>query len=178
MRPTQDRHRSASSAAVAALVVMFTVTGCTSRTDGRGAEAADATKSADQAMAEFAACMREHGVDLPDGGVVTNGSGEDPLNDDPDFADAQEACEHLLEGVTVGGDNSGELDAEMQDALLAYAECMRAEGIDMPDPTEGGLVAEVGELPYDPFSPEFEAADEQCQDLLTDAGVEVEGEQP
>ncbi len=178
MRRTRVGHRTASSAAAAALLVVFTVTGCAGGSGDPPPAADEGADSADEAMADFAACMRENGVDLPDSGVVTKGSGEDPLADDPDFADAQEACEHLLDGVTVGGDDSGQIDAEMQDALLAYAECMRAEGIDMPDPTEGGLVAEVGELSYDPFSPEFKAADQQCQDLLTDAGVEVAGEQP
>jgi hypothetical protein len=61
------------------------------------------------AALEFAKCMREHGIDMPDpdfsggapgrradGGAFRN-SGIDP--DDPDFQKASEACEGAFEGV-------------------------------------------------------------------------------
>ena len=52
-----------------------------------------------QRMVQFSACMREHGVDMPDpdfsggGGAVTipRGAGEDQ-----EFQAAQEACQHLF----------------------------------------------------------------------------------
>jgi hypothetical protein len=57
-----------------------------------------------EAQLEFAKCMREHGIDMPDpvfgeGGRVTQrltpGSGVNP--DDPKFKEAQEACEPIVE---------------------------------------------------------------------------------
>ena len=53
------------------------------------------------AMLEFAQCMRDHGVDMPDpdfsgdGAVIMQGPGS--INpDDPKFQEAQEACEGIL----------------------------------------------------------------------------------
>jgi hypothetical protein len=57
-----------------------------------------------EAQLEFAKCMREHGIDMPDpvfgeGGRVTQrltpGRGMSP--DDPKFKEAQEACEPIVE---------------------------------------------------------------------------------
>jgi hypothetical protein len=56
---------------------------------------------------EFARCMRDHGVDMPDptfeanGGVkITMGKGDGPADrEDPDFKEAQEACGDLMGDV-------------------------------------------------------------------------------
>jgi hypothetical protein len=56
-----------------------------------------------ESLLEFAQCMREHGIDMPDpefsggGGLfrVGPGGGVDP--DDPDFQEAQEACGSILQ---------------------------------------------------------------------------------
>lgn len=54
------------------------------------------------AALEFAKCMREHGIDMPDpdfseGGGAFRNSGIDP--DDPDFQKAEKACEGAFEGI-------------------------------------------------------------------------------
>lgn len=53
-----------------------------------------------------------------------------------------------------------------EEALFAFAECMREQGIDMPDMGTGGAVrigpGEEGPS-FDPFSDEFEAAREECE---------------
>ena len=63
-----------------------------------------------ETMLEFAECMREHGVDMPDpdfsggGGVFRAGgpgSGIDPGSDT--FQKAQEACQDILEDAMPGG---------------------------------------------------------------------------
>jgi hypothetical protein len=76
---------------------------------GGGGGQRDESELEDAAL-EYAQCMRDHGVDMPDpevdGGRVTfgggpgsggGGGGGGPMNqDDPAFQEAQEACEDLL----------------------------------------------------------------------------------
>ena len=133
-----------------------------------------ADASGDDAFVSFQECMRQHGVDLP-GGVGNRGAdGAGDPQADPDFGAATTACQHLLEGVTLDDGEAPPLDPETEKAFLEYARCMRDHGINMPDPSNGGLVAQAGqEERFDPESPEFEAADEQCRGAL--ASVEVDG---
>jgi hypothetical protein len=85
---------------------------------------------------------------------------------------AQEDCEHFMErGGGMTRDPAKE--ARMQDALFAYARCMRGEGIDMPDPkVDGGRVmfrmGEPGKPGVDPESPRFKAADKTCHKHLAE----------
>ena len=117
---------------------------------------ADKDKKTDPEKAglDFARCMREHGVDIPDpkageGGMVMIGPGGDPgvaRSSEPPagFEDAHKACEHHLEGLI--GEGPGQMDAEAQDKALKFAKCMRENGIDMPDPdfSGGGLRITIG----------------------------------
>lgn len=102
----------------------------------------DTTEPVDmeEAMLDFAACMREHGVDMPDpqvdedGGVTMQmgaGPGDGPS---ADTDEAFEACRELMPRgpVTRNGDDFD--PTEMQDELLEFAQCMRDHGVDMPDP--------------------------------------------
>ena len=55
--------------------------------------------------------------------------------DQEDFEAAQTACEDLLEDVRGSfGMDDPEQRAKMQEQMLAFAQCMRDHGIDMPDP--------------------------------------------
>jgi hypothetical protein len=58
-----------------------------------------------------------------------------------------------------------------QEILLDYTECMREEGIDLPDPDfsggpRGGFRIQLGPNGVDPDDPEFQAAREKCQPIL------------
>ena len=150
--------------------------------DGSGSPRASASPSASQdgeeALLAFTECMREHGVDMPDpqlgegGGVVfevpAGGDDGDVVGpDDEDFREADEACRHLLEGAGIGPGTGGELPEEIQEAMLAFAECMREQGIDMPDPGAGGLIGRVGgDDDIDPRSEAFQEAEEACREHL------------
>jgi hypothetical protein len=82
--------------------------------------------------------------------------------------DAMEACRDLLpEGTGQREGMSAEDQAAFQDAMLEYAQCMRDEGIDMPDPdfSEGGGFIGMAEG-IDPSDPDFQAADEVCRPLM------------
>jgi hypothetical protein len=151
-----------------------------------GASTAAATNPADpeEAFLAFAACMRENGIDMPDpqfdaggqgGGfrIVRPGSGDgQPIDfQSEEFQAAQETCDDLLEGLV--GTQDPEAIAERQEAMLAFAQCMRENGVDMPDPDVGGgpgFGVRIGgpdsDSDIDPGSPEFQAAMETCQPAL------------
>lgn len=96
----------------------------------------------EDAMLEYAQCMRDHGVDMPDpefsdeGGIAIRAAepgGGGP--DDEEWQAADEACQPIVEEAMP---EEMQLDpqeqAEMQDRLVEQAECMRAKGYDMADP--------------------------------------------
>lgn len=68
-----------------------------------------------------------------------------------------------------GSSGSGGPDASptsMDDRSLAYAKCMRENGVPkFPDPAEGGAIKVGPDSGVDPESPEFQAAQEACVDL-------------
>jgi hypothetical protein len=127
---------SASDAGIATLDESDSSTTTTSATD------TDA--DAEQAMLDFAWCMRDNGLpDFPDPVVNSDGSmsmgigGPDGSSFDPgseEFQTAMQACGDLLQGVALGADR-GQFDpTELQDQLLAVAGCLRDEGYDVTDP--------------------------------------------
>jgi hypothetical protein len=131
-----------------------------------------ARKDPQEAALEFAKCMREHGVDMPDPEVDSQGRIRVTVRagrgqaDPKKLNEAQQACGHLMGG---GGDGPGRLDPKAQDAMLAFARCMREHGIDMPDPTGNGLLfnSKRGQGP-DPSSSKFKEAERACDHHLAD----------
>jgi hypothetical protein len=129
----------------------------------------------EDAMVEFAECMRDHGVDFPDpqtdgSGAVIIGPGEDGEMSAADLDEleaAQEACQPILDEVQDSlPQPSPEEEAEFRERALEFAECMRDHGIDMPDPTfgeGGGFGIELeGDRGIDPSDPDFQEAQEAC----------------
>ncbi len=134
-------------------------------------------KDRQQSALEFARCMREHGVDMPDpkvgeDGLVTVGPGEGPtpgqeMQIDPE---AEKACRHLLgEGLQDGP--GGKPDPKEQERALKFARCMREHGVNVPDPKfeGGGTAFEIGEG-FDPSSPTFKEAQEACKQYFGPGG--------
>lgn len=109
----------------------------------------------------YAECMREYDIDMSDPdpatGLPTLGDSVDP--DGPAFIAAQEACGDLLPGGI-----RGEEDTTDTETYLAFAECMRENGVpDFPDPQPGsgeGLFPGI-----DRTDPAFQQALEACGDL-------------
>ena len=128
------------------------------------------------AMLAFARCMREHGVDMPDPVVGADGGmtvsigaeGGKPI-DAKTLQTADEACKQLMPARPDGG--STQMTPEQQDAMLAFAKCMREHGVNMPDPEfgSGGTKVAIGAdgLSFD--SPTFKAANEACRSIMPDA---------
>jgi hypothetical protein len=144
--------------------------------DPEASAAPEASVDPEEAALAFAECMREHGVDMPDPQVGSNGEMTFSIGVGPGNADmetmqaAQEACQDLMPRAM---GEPRELSAEEKDAMLGFAKCMRDHGIDMPDPEfeNGGMVrigggsrSNGGEGPaFDPRSDEFQAASEECR---------------
>ena len=134
-----------------------------------------------EAALDFAQCMREHGVDMPDpeftdgGGVGINVGGEAGELDPETMDAANEACQSIMDDVTGGFEPDPEQEAEMQERALAHAQCMRDNGIEnFPDPVfeNGGAMVAIGEENgIDPQSPEFQEAQEACEDSFGGPGV-------
>lgn len=107
--------------------------------------------SFEDGLLAYTECMRDEGVDMPDpqfdsGGdsiaIVGRAPGADARHDD-EYQAALAQCAPVLDEAEQSLDPpTPEQQAEMRDQALAFAECMRAEGIDMADPTfgEGGSV--------------------------------------
>ena len=96
-----------------------------------------------------------------------------------EFLDAMEACQDLL--AALQPDVDPELQVEQVEQQLAFAECMRREGIDFPDPDPvrgfdiGSMRGPDGELAFDPFAADFRSASETC---VAEADLAVPGQAP
>ena len=85
---------------------------------------------------KFAQCMRDHGVDMPDpdpdgGGGLKMLSGK--AADKQKISKALESCR-----TTTGFKDAVQPKADQVDTLRQLAQCMRANGVDMPDPNPDG----------------------------------------
>ncbi|MDT0309037.1 hypothetical protein RM780_19025, partial [Streptomyces sp. DSM 44917] len=121
---------------------------------GRGGEELEP----EEMVLEFARCMREQGLDVPDpepgGGMDLNMDGQDQAVVEA----AMEACRHL--DPALQPDQT--LPPERREAVERYAQCMRDEGVeDFPDPLpNGGIAIDDPAIMEDP---DYEAAEETCQ---------------
>jgi hypothetical protein len=97
--------------------------------------------------------------------------------------EADKACRPLL-GDAGPSRLSPEQQQEMQDAMVAFAGCMRENGIDMPDPQMsdgGGIAMKIGDgsgKDFDPMSAEFGAAQEKCAEHMPGMRDGGEGGKP
>jgi hypothetical protein len=127
-------------------------------------------KAFGDALVDYTRCLRDHGLDVPDptynsdggsagngqlntangpgvgGGAVIAGPGGSvalPSPDDPAFQAADKECKPILDAAAQDLPKpSPEEQAKARDQALAFAQCMREHGIDMPDPTftdDGGI---------------------------------------
>ena len=174
--------------ATAALCVAFVASACTTSSDSGVATLTDvagtdeATESVEtemdteEAVLAFAACMRENGIeDFPDPEIGSDGSIAFGLGQAGGLADidrealrsAREACTELLEQAGIGPGSADR--TEIEDQLVAFATCMRDNGVDVPDPdfsTEPGQGGGAFGGAIDPSDPEVAAALEACQELF------------
>jgi hypothetical protein len=184
----------ATKACALGLVLAGAVTACGSGGGGDGVaslgdssgggskksqQTSSSTKDPQEAFRAFASCMREHGIDMPDPQVSSDGKGggftmQAPIGGasgsepNEEFEKANAACQKHLDGVVRGGNGKGPSGADQEKAqrqALAFAKCMRDHGIDFPDPKfDGGMTTQIGPGEnVDPNDPKLQAAMKQCQ---------------
>jgi hypothetical protein len=132
----------------------------------------DGPQTSQESLLAYAECMRKNGVDMDDpvfdaNGVFSGGLGKGAgsaidLKSDR-YQLASDTCVALLVSTTPELDPAQQ--AELVERQLAYAACMRAEGVEMPDPATVGGVDEA-KLKIDKTDPAFIAADEACGEAL------------
>ncbi|WP_116952262.1 hypothetical protein [Jiangella endophytica] len=167
------RRRRAVAPAVLALVAMLATAACGDETDGGEIASAagddhtgstatappdEPTEPDDQGLA-FAACMRDQGIDLPDptgeGGLRDAFQGIVGSYDAEAIQAAMEACEDQLP-TQLAEQRDQAMD---EDTQLALAECLREQGVDVPDDLfEGGLPEGVDRE-------DLTAAMDECRDV-------------
>jgi len=121
----------------------------------------------DKAMLEYGQCMRDHGVDMPDPTATDTGMAMvSPRDDDAAArADADAACVHFLDDYFADFELSPEKVAAARDRDLAFARCMRDNGVDFPDPNPNGPTV-IGPDFYDNVDPDvFQAALGTCNQV-------------
>lgn len=158
-------------AALALALIAPLAAGCGG--DGTAASTTAATDGVRDRAVAFATCMREHGVaDFPDPGAsgeltidgVLNGSSIDPGS--RTWTRAADACRDLEPPGFTGGD---EVTDEERDRRLAFAECMRDNGVrDFPDPVDGEPLVDTNRIPSsatESGKSALNAAMQACRDL-------------
>ena len=125
----------------------------------------------EDAFVEFTRCMREHGIDLPEptaDDLTITSPGPEMEAEHPGYEAAYEVCIPIVEDVTGSFEMTPQEVADMQDSLLAQAECMRERGYDYPDPEFGDdgmpVAGEISEL---------EVSTEQLERDLNDCAAEA-----
>jgi hypothetical protein len=171
----QIRSLAAGTAVLFAASASLALTAC-----GGSSPSKAASSSPQDAMLKFARCMRQHGINFPD----PTGSGPVSIHitNQQAFDSAQTACERYR----AAGEKSisPAQRAQFQDRALQFARCMRAHGVNLPDPQttgNGGAISihkQVGPggggggpSGPDPSSPTFQAAQKACQSLLGGKGA-------
>jgi hypothetical protein len=107
----------------------------------KAAAAPTQSLSPEDAQLKFAQCMRENGVEMSDPGsdgriqIQAKGGQQEKTQA------AMKKCQPLLKA---GGKMPNMQDPKVRDKFVKYAQCMRQQGIDMPDPgPDGGLRIQV-----------------------------------
>ena len=113
-----------------------------SRLDGTAAK----VKTDEEVVTEFTKCMRNKGFNIPDpelnvDGTVNFEKLKESFNHDPRFdlqkkdsGKALDTCVPILANTTFTGKIDKEDPIETQDNLLEFAQCLRDQGFNVPDP--------------------------------------------
>jgi hypothetical protein len=155
---------------LAAVAMAGTMAACGGSSNST-ATASSSSDPNDQAV-KFAQCMRQHGIDMPDpqpgkgGGFGFRARGPKGQLDSQKFQTAQNACRKLLPN---GGrpNLTPAQRAQFRDAALKFAQCMRAHGVNIPDPQEGKPQLLIR---GNSNSPAFKSAMQACQSKLPKIG--------
>ena len=168
------RHRRPLAALALVATVALLAAGCSS--GSAQPRAAAGTSSARDKAVKYSECMRDHGLSaFPDPNAsgqltldgVVNGSSLDP--DSAAFKKAIAACRDLQPAGFTG---SKRRSTKAQKAALAFARCVRENGVkDFPDPVDGEPLVNTNLIPSTNDKGGMSAlnsAMHKCRDVLGD----------
>jgi hypothetical protein len=161
---TRGRRRTGVAAFLAIPAIVFALTACApaaggpdasggggdsskggSDSSGGGAEKSDFV----QWQFDYAACMREQGIDQPDPEVNSGGGISMKMGTDQDMdammAAGEKCREELGDPPPLSAEEKAAADKSFVEWATKAAECYRENGYDMPDPKAG----EAPEFPSD-----------------------------
>ena len=183
--PTLRRARLTLLAVVGTIAASLILSACGGSTPASGAADKERSKeqTAEAKLADFARCMREHGVNAeaishPGGGQglrVSPGSGG---SQQPEVA--EKACgRYRPEPRHVN--LSPQQKVEHEEAVQKFAKCMREHGVKVEASAQGGGIQirihshPGAEGAPNPESPAFQSAQKDCQGLLPGGGPRTLG---
>jgi hypothetical protein len=140
-----SRAMSNLSPALAALAAATLIAACGSSSSSLSSSSASGhqpthvtRQQMQQDVVRFAACMRSHGINLPNPNSPEQFKSALGGNHSPAFQSAALACGHLLPGGGPGQPSAAHTEAQKA-AALAFARCIRTHGFpNFPDPTSNG----------------------------------------
>ncbi|MGZ4381254.1 MAG: hypothetical protein ACXVZ3_07530 [Gaiellaceae bacterium] len=133
------------------------------------------------AILAYVKCLRGQGFDIPDpnfnrgdasGGGGLRGIFGSVNRSDPKFQKAQTKCRSILAAVRPQFSPADR--QKFQDAALKFAQCMRKNGVNVPDPDfsgGGGGGGLFGGSTIDRNDPKVQAAMQTCRSVFTSAGL-------
>ncbi|MFE4537306.1 hypothetical protein ACFRKB_19840 [Streptomyces scopuliridis] len=144
----------ATACSVTALALFLT--GCSGGSDSQGSSGGGTGQSAaDEKRAKANDCLRKKGAEVTEPKQGQMGQINPGKLSQDELAQAMKDCE-------VGGGSAGAtMSQEQKDKMLAYAACMRKEGVDFPDPEFEGGAAKLPQIPQSDQAA-FAAADKVC----------------
>ena len=107
-------------------------------------------------MVAWADCLRAQGIDVTDPVVNSDGNIEKPVFptdfDIKSNLQKLEVCDVFIQAFTSEFEQDKKGDADVIDDLLALADCLRTQGIDLKDPviTNDGIDFEIPGIKKDP----------------------------
>lgn len=164
---TRTRTRTGSVAVASAFAALALFAGgCSAGSDSGSdtkGDSADGGKGADADKAfKERECLREQGLKVPE-----PKSGQDSrgitIGGDMSKEKMQAAMEKCGLG---GGSKGGGVSQADKDKMLKYAQCMRKNGFDMPDPKFDGGAMQAQPMPKGAEAKKMEKAAEACKGIV------------
>jgi hypothetical protein len=156
---------------VSAVLVTIAASALLAACGGSGGGGGTGDQSDDSKQLAFAACLRKAGIDAPDPQRGADGDVKSQIRV-PKSISPQRLEQIQRDCIRKTGWSpkplSKEEEARNRDRALKFARCMRAHGVDIPDPqpTGGGIVVHGAPGGIDPRSPAFKRAQQACQSLM------------
>jgi hypothetical protein len=159
-------------AAVALLASCSSVGAAPDLGDGSTTTSTIATSGSGEPVLDFYQCLRDGGLDVtdpdPNGPIALQGvDGNDPAT----VAVIRHCADTHLAGTNTQVGVGGQMGSNMArpEALLAFVDCMRDNGVDMADPDSDGRLS----IPEgaDPQGQVFQSAVQSCADRLEGGGI-------